>query len=537
MKDEDRGEVIILEDWAAETSQSIPLSLGSWTIKVAGRISVGGQAVEVSEGSVNVQVIPGPPVPAAITMKPKLDSWGQGTFQYDPGEDCPVLAGIPGLASAGLALTRMGTGAPAAVIDLLDGGQPAEIELPAGYYTAEVILVNDTGERAAKTEAVHIYRGMATVLGDSAVFRFRPEDFTGESFDSIEGLRAYLSAAPANTAETPYLVKLRGIDLEAGLTGENGDPLRALFDAFQGKYVSLDLSAYTGAVIPSTTTIVAQRPDRDKLVGLILPGSVTFIGNYAFNGSHLKSVNFSELRSLTFIGDGAFTGARFTGLDLSACTSLTTIGPGEGSFMLNPMLESVILPGSLTTLGNSTFRNCTALTEADLSACTSLTEIIATFQGCAALESVALPDSITTINFSAFQGCAALESIDLPVSLTTIGGNALGGAFQNCTALVSLDFSRCTSLDNIGNYAFRNCAALESVDLPASLATIGNSAFQGCAALESVISRNPAPPALPSNAFTGCNALTEIQVPPASVSGYENAAGWGGFIIVPIATP
>ncbi|MDR2484038.1 MAG: leucine-rich repeat domain-containing protein [Treponema sp.] len=64
-----------------------------------------------------------------------------------------------------------------------------------------------------------------------------------------------------------------------------------------------------------------------------------------------------------------------------------------------------------------------------------------------------------------------------------------------------------------------------SVDLSASLGTIGNNAFQGCAALESVISRNPVPPSLALNAFTGCTSLTEIKVPAASVIAYQGAAG------------
>ena len=94
------------------------------------------------------------------------------------------------------------------------------IELPAGYYTAAVTLVKDTGERAVKTAAVHIYENMTTVLGDSPFFRFTPEDFTAESFDDIAALQAYLSAAPPNDADTPYLVKLRDLDLSTDLIGE-----------------------------------------------------------------------------------------------------------------------------------------------------------------------------------------------------------------------------------------------------------------------------------------------------------------------------
>ena len=61
---------------------------------------------------------------------------------------------------------------------------------------------------------------------------------------------------------------------------------------------------------------------------------------------------------------------------------------------------------------------------------------------------------VLAIGDSAFSGCSSLESIDIPDSVTTIGGGA---------------FSRCSSL--------------ESIDLPDSVTTIGDEAFDGCPSL------------------------------------------------------
>ena len=55
---------------------------------------------------------------------------------------------------------------------------------------------------------------------------------------------------------------------------------------------------------------------------------------------------------------------------------------------------------------------------------------------------VQFPEGITTINYGAFADCTALESLTLPDSLTTIGGGGYSGrgAFNGCTALKSVTF-------------------------------------------------------------------------------------------------
>ena len=45
------------------------------------------------------------------------------------------------------------------------------------------------------------------------------------------------------------------------------------------------------------------------------------------------------------------------------------------------------------------------------------------FMGCAALEAVSLPDSLTTIATGAFSG-TALEVLNLPADVDTVGANA-----------------------------------------------------------------------------------------------------------------
>lgn len=78
---------------------------------------------------------------------------------------------------------------------------------------------------------------------------------------------------------------------------------------------------------------------------------------------------------------------------------------------------------------------------------------------------------VTAISRGAFSDLAALERIALPDSLTTIGQEA----FARCANLRDVQLGN--SLEVIGEGAFRGCSHLGRLDLPKSLTTIGDSAF------------------------------------------------------------
>ncbi len=75
-------------------------------------------------------------------------------------------------------------------------------------------------------------------------------------------------------------------------------------------------------------------------------------------------------------------------------------------------------------------------------------------------------------------GCTSLKTIKLPPNLGVIADKA----FNNCTNLINIDFSKCTKLTKIYLEAFFNCSALNDIDLSkcTSLNEIGKQAFYGC---------------------------------------------------------
>lgn len=77
----------------------------------------------------------------------------------------------------------------------------------------------------------------------------------------------------------------------------------------------------------------------------------------------------------------------------------------------------------------------------------------------------------STSALGGFGGCTALESITLPESLTTVGAYA----FYGCTSLKTVDLSNVTS---IGNYAFSNCYGLEYIVIPDTIESVSHTVLQ-----------------------------------------------------------
>lgn len=144
-----------------------------------------------------------------------------------------------------------------------------------------------------------------------------------------------------------------------------------------------------------------------------------------------------------------------------------------------PVITSVSIPDSVTSIGNRAFSNNEKITSIDIPK--SVTSIgAAAFAQCTGLTSIVIPDGVTVIDESTFAGCTSLKSVTIPDSVTTIAG----GAFSGCTALTTLKLP--ANLEVIGDNCFADCTALSSITLPDKLTTISENAFSRCTALTEV---------------------------------------------------
>lgn len=98
---------------------------------------------------------------------------------------------------------------------------------------------------------------------------------------------------------------------------------------------------------------------------------------------------------------------------------------------------------------------------------------------CDKLASVVLPNSVTKIGDDAFHGCVSLKSVVLGDKVKTIGSDA----FMNC-GFESIDLPE--QLENIGAWAFSASGNLKSIRIPASVKEIVESAFGNCSNLAEI---------------------------------------------------
>ena len=117
------------------------------------------------------------------------------------------------------------------------------------------------------------------------------------------------------------------------------------------------------------------------------------------------------------------------------------------------------------------------------------------------LVSAIIPAGVTTIEEDAFS-YSRIQTITLPNSVT----NIKQAAFLGCSWMDSIILPN--TLQNIGKEAFRSCERLHTIVIPNSVTNIGESAFSNCASLTSVELPNSVTN-MGGCVFEGCGGLTE----------------------------
>lgn len=167
--------------------------------------------------------------------------------------------------------------------------------------------------------------------------------------------------------------------------------------------------------------------ENTDVVSVTIPHAYKVIGAFAFNGcTQLRTVRLPS--SLTSIGIMAFGGCSLLqSIDLAYTNNLSSIA--FAAFSGCTSLENLCLPNSITTLGDNVFSGCSSLGEVKLPSGLKVIPEHA-FSGCA-IESIELPENLTTISEGVFSDNTALNEIDLPYSVTTLGARC----FENDTNL------------------------------------------------------------------------------------------------------
>ena len=203
------------------------------------------------------------------------------------------------------------------------------------------------------------------------------------------------------------------------------------------------------------------------------------------------------------IGDGELKKCEDNGRSITIDEGVRIIC--ADAFKDRKALHTIILPQTLETIGEESFRGCSNLEAMDVPEKTSRI-CSSAFRDCISMKSLKVRNGYIKIGERAFENCASLESISLPDGLTEI----YGGVFNSCKSLVHIDLPK--NLTILGESAFSDCVCLEKIEVPEAVVKIDDLAFNGCTNLTKIVLHEGLRK-IGKGAFKNCRNLKQIELP------------------------
>ena len=163
------------------------------------------------------------------------------------------------------------------------------------------------------------------------------------------------------------------------------------------------------------------------------------------------------------------------------------------AFGLCDYLEDIVIPKSVTFIGESLFEHCYLLREirvdegnpnyhsVDGVLFSKDLSVLYAYPGGMLQEDYAIPASVKQIANGAFCGCIGLKRITIPEGVTIIGARA----FSGCKNLSDLSLPE--TVTYIGAFAFDWCENPSRLFIPENVASIGEHAFHSCNNLREIL--------------------------------------------------
>ena len=242
-------------------------------------------------------------------------------------------------------------------------------------------------------------------------------------------------------------------------------------------------------------------------------GKCAFLGNSVENSGNLKAIVFEEGSNLKKIEDDAFKGNVIVE-DIVLPDKLETIG--ARAFFACTSLKNITIPESVIFIGESAFESCSKLEIVAFNAISANSCGRNIFLKCN-IKAITIGEKVSVFPDYLFYGAQFqkkesgdyyLVELTVPASVKKIGDYSL----TNVVNLERIIFEEGSRLEEIGQYALSGCDRLKGIDLPESLVKINNYAFMNCDALKDIV--------LPENletlgagALKECVSITAVTIP------------------------
>ncbi len=182
-------------------------------------------------------------------------------------------------------------------------------------------------------------------------------------------------------------------------------------------------------------------------------------------------------------------------------------------------IKTIVIGNSVTSVGSHAFQDCQSL-----SAVTIGNDVMHigdyAFSGCTSLASVTIPARVTSIGDGAFYDCTRLTAISVDRNNTVYCSDESGVLYDKAKTTiiqypvgnVRTSFTIPTGVTCIGDMAFYDCASLVSVTIPAGVTRIGEHAFHKCTSLADATIPDGVT-SIGNMAFYECASLTAVTIP------------------------
>ena len=267
--------------------------------------------------------------------------------------------------------------------------------------------------------------------------------------------------------------------------------------------------------IADKTISIAENAVNNKTVKVVtIPATVKYIGAYAFADSAVAEIVVPN--SVTVIGNNAFQGTKSL-KKITLSNALETMG--KAMFKDCDSLTSIKIPSTIKNIPVDTFLNCKSLVKVDLGSVETIGKYA--FSNCEKLMTIELPETLTELDPMSFFGCKALTTVNVKegnAKYKSVDGVVISADEDNSFNTIAMypagkqgGYTVSDDIKFIADRAFYDCDNLAEVTFPSGIERIGNEAFFDCDALLTITlpegARN-----VGDYAFASCNELREFIV-------------------------